>query len=135
MNRERSALPAGSRRSVRPSGGRRDAGRELGRAACDAMPLDIGVPGAVDVGGLARFAARIGVADPHQYLNEDAGPAGELIRRQGFRPNALLERLARLLAERSSRVRDLHVYTFNEIEATELWRRGYIASLGSIPPG
>ena len=53
-----------------------------------------------------------------------------LVRSGGFyRPDGLLEGLAPLVADPGAGIVDLHLYTFNAVEATERWRRAYLGSL------
>ena len=53
-----------------------------------------------------------------------------LIRSGGFyRPDGLLEGLAPVIADPAAHVADLHLYTFNNVDATETWRRKYLASV------
>ena len=46
-----------------------------------------------------------------------------------YRPSGLLEKVAPVLADPAADVIDLHVYTFNQVESTEGWRREYLAAL------
>jgi methylenetetrahydrofolate reductase (NADPH) len=41
----------------------------------------------------------------------------------GYSPDRLLEGLIPSLADHESNIQGLHIYTFNEVEATETWRR------------
>ncbi len=94
------------------------------------LPLHIGVPGATEPHRLLAITARIGVADTHRFLTKNIRFVARLVRSGGFyRPDPLLEALAPQMAEERSGIAALHLYTFNAVEATETWRRGYLARL------
>jgi methylenetetrahydrofolate reductase (NADPH) len=54
---------------------------------------------------------------------------GHLIR-GSFGPDALLEQLAPTLADEAADVRALHVFTFNEVQATVDWQTRMLEELG-----
>ena len=55
---------------------------------------------------------------------------GAILRSGGlYKPTGLLRRLAPLLADPAADVLGLHVYTFNNVAATEAWRQGELARL------
>ncbi len=103
------------------------------RAAGIALPVHIGLPGATEIQKLALVSARIGVKDARRFLSRNVRLVGQLVRPGGYRPDALLESLGGLLADPAADVRDLHVYTFNQVETTEGWRRAYLALLEGRP--
>ena len=94
------------------------------------LPVHIGLPGVAEPHKLLAITARIGVADTHRFLTKNARFVARLIRSGGFyRPDGLLEGLAPVIADPAARVADLHLYTFNNVDATETWRRKYLASV------
>ena len=94
-----------------------------------------GCPGVAEPHKLLAITARIGVADTHRFLAKNARFVARLIRSGGFyRPDGLLEGLAPLIADPAAGVVDLHLYTFNNVAATETWRRKFIASLAVAQP-
>jgi methylenetetrahydrofolate reductase (NADPH) len=97
-----------------------------------ALSAHIGIPGVTEPHRLLAITARIGVADTHRFLTKNIRFVARLVRSGGFyRPDALLEALAPQMAEPSSGISGLHLYTFNAVEATERWRRRYLAGLAS----
>jgi methylenetetrahydrofolate reductase (NADPH) len=81
---------------------------------------------------LLAISARIGVADTHRFLSKNIRFVARLMRSGGFyRPDGLLEGIAPHAADPSARMVDVHLYTFNAVDATEKWRRDYVAKLGS----
>lgn len=102
------------------------------RAEGITVPVDIGMPGAVDTARLLRIAARIGVRAAGRFAMKQRGLVGRLLRPGGYRPDGLLADLAPMLADSDAGVRGLHVFTFNQLGRTAAWRRGYLARLGDL---
>jgi methylenetetrahydrofolate reductase (NADPH) len=100
------------------------------RAEGLALPVHVGVPGVAEPHRLLAISARIGVADTHRFLTKNVRFVARLLRSGGFyRPDGLLEGLAPHLADPQAAIVDLHMYTFNAVDATERWRRDYLAKL------
>jgi methylenetetrahydrofolate reductase (NADH) len=100
------------------------------RAEGLALPVHVGVPGVAEPHRLLAISARIGVADTHRFLTKNVRFVARLLRSGGFyRPDGLLEGLAPHLADSAAAIVDLHMYTFNAVDATERWRRAYVAKL------
>src|SRR6476469_2701215 len=100
------------------------------RAEGIALPAHIGIPGVAEPHKLLAISARIGVADTHRFLTKNIRFVARLMRSGGFyRPDGLLERLAPHIADPAARIVDLHLYTFNAVEATEKWRRSMLERL------
>ncbi len=94
------------------------------------LPVHVGVPGVTEPHRLLAITARIGVADTHRFLTKNIRFVARLVRSGGFyRPDALLEALAPQMADERSDIASLHLYTFNAVQATERWRRGYLKGL------
>jgi methylenetetrahydrofolate reductase (NADPH) len=94
------------------------------------LPAHLGIPGVAEPQRLLAIAARIGVADTHRFLTKNIRFVARLVRQGGFyRPDGLLEGLAPHVADPAAGIADLHLYTFNAVEATETWRRRYLAGL------
>jgi len=101
------------------------------RADGVALPVHIGLPGVAELAKLAMISARIGVRDSKRFLSKNVRLVGQLVRPGGYRPDGLLESLEAVLADPVADVRDLHIYTFNQVETTEEWRTRYLAALGA----
>jgi methylenetetrahydrofolate reductase (NADPH) len=100
------------------------------RAEGLALPALIGVPGAVDVARLLRISALVGIRDASRFVRSNLSAIGSLLRRPaGYRPDRLLAELAPLLADPSAGIAGLHLFSFNEVAATETWRLAYLARL------
>jgi methylenetetrahydrofolate reductase (NADPH) len=102
------------------------------RAEGLALPVHVGVPGVAEPHRLLAITARIGVADTHRFLSKNIRFVARLLRSGGFyRPDALLEGIAPHAADPAAGIVDVHLYTFNAVDATEKWRRAYLAKLGA----
>jgi methylenetetrahydrofolate reductase (NADPH) len=96
------------------------------------LPVHVGVPGVAEPHRLLAITARIGVADTHRFLSKNIRFVARLMRSGGFyRPDALLEGIAPHAADSAAGIVDIHLYTFNAVDATEKWRRAYLARMGS----
>ena len=89
------------------------------------LPVRLGVPGVVDSPRLLRISMRVGLGDSVRFLRKQSRMATKLA--TGYRPDDLMDELADLL-ERKDGVAGWHVYTFNEVERTEAWRRELLAA-------
>lgn len=96
------------------------------------MPLLLGVPGPVDQAKLLSMATKIGVGDSTRFLKTHKGFVARLFAPGAFTGERFLERCAGTLGEPESLVEGLHVYTFNQVEETERWRRDWISRLGAV---
>jgi methylenetetrahydrofolate reductase (NADPH) len=99
------------------------------RAAGVTLPIHLGTPGVAELTKLMTISARIGVADSARYLKKNRSIVGHLIK-GSFGPDALLEELAPTLADEAADVRALHVFTFNQVQATVDWQRRMLEELG-----
>jgi methylenetetrahydrofolate reductase (NADPH) len=87
------------------------------------LPVKLGVPGAAEIPKLLSISARIGVKGASRFVLKNARFVGALLRSGGiYRPNQLLHQLAPLITDPAANVLGLHVYTFNNVAATEEWR-------------
>ena len=94
------------------------------RADGISLPVRIGVPGVAAIPKLLEISARIGVRDASRFIRKNTRFVGELLASGGvYKPTRLLQDLAPLIADPDANVIGLHVYTFNNVEATESWRR------------
>lgn len=104
------------------------------RQAGVALPVYVGVPGAVDQLKLLRIAQRIGVHASARFTRKQRG-LSRLLRPGGYRPDALLRGLADDLGDPSRGVCGLHIYTFGDVAATERWRQRTLERLSPTRHG
>ncbi len=94
------------------------------------LPIYAGIPGVVQKGRLFRIATKIGVGESARFLGKHAGWVGRLVLPGAYSPDRLVDGLAPYLAEPVARIAGFHIYTFNELERTEAWRRARLARAG-----
>lgn len=87
------------------------------------LPVVAGVPGVVDTARLLRMSMRVGVGDSVRFLRSHRSIAGALLRPTGYRPDGLVRRLGAHVAAGRCALDGLHVYTFNQVDATLRWQQ------------
>ncbi len=93
------------------------------------LPLYAGLAGPVERARLVRMAAKAGAAESARFL---AGHTEWFLRLGtpgGYSPERLLSRVGSTLASPAARVEGLHLFTFNQVQQTEQWRRALLARL------
>jgi methylenetetrahydrofolate reductase (NADPH) len=93
------------------------------------LPIWIGLPGAVDTRKLLQVSRRIGLGESARFLKAHRGWARRLVLPRVYRSTALVKQLAPTVADPAARIAGFHIYTFNELERTEGWRRGLVEQL------
>ncbi|MGH9120058.1 MAG: methylenetetrahydrofolate reductase [Acidimicrobiales bacterium] len=83
------------------------------------LPVHVGLPGVVTPARLVRIAGRIGVRNSVRLAARHARLVANLAGARGYRPDRLLDALAR----HGEGIDGLHLYTLNEVAATERWRQ------------
>jgi methylenetetrahydrofolate reductase (NADPH) len=97
------------------------------------VPLSIyvGVPGVVSRRKLFHVSTRIGIGDSLRFLRKNGSFAARFLR-GGFSPDPLIDGLGSVLDR--EQVAGFHVFTFNDVEDTEAWRRERLNRLASPLP-
>lgn len=93
---------------------------EGARARGIGLPILVGIPGEVSRTKLLRISSRIGIGDSLRFLRKHGSFANRFVR-GGFSPDPLIAGLGGLLDD--GQIAGFHVFTFNEVETTEAWRR------------
>ena len=104
------------------------------RARGVTLPLYVGMAGPVERARLLRMAAKAGASESARFL---AGHVEWFLRfgaPGGYRPERLLTRLAPAVTAPGSGVAGLHLFTFNQVQQTEEWRRELLARAGAAQP-
>ncbi len=96
------------------------------RTAGLTVPIHLGVPGVIDASKLLSTGLRLGVGPSLRYLRKNRSSVGRLVARRSFEPDVVLEPLAAELDELG--IDGLHLFTFNQVAATEEWRRRRLAA-------
>lgn len=85
------------------------------------LPVLVGIPGVTELTKLIGISARIGVGTSLKFLSKNRSLATKLLK--PFAPDDLVDSLAELAADPALGLTGLHIYTFNQIEATLEWHR------------
>src|SRR5205814_2332547 len=81
------------------------------------------VAGAADPAKLLRVSTRIGLSDSARFLRGHSNWLLRMIQPGGYAPDRFATGLMPELARPDLKVAGIHVFTFNEVEPTEAWRR------------
>lgn len=101
------------------------------RARGITQPVLLGLPGPIDRAKLLSMATKIGVGESTKFLAKHKSTFARLAAPGGFTGERFLTQCAGVAADPDMFVEGLHVFTFNQIEATEAWRQGLLeASAG-----
>jgi len=87
------------------------------------LPIRVGMPGYVNRQKLVRIAATIGLGESARFLTRQRNWLLKLFLPGGYSPDRLLRGLKPGITDPESNVQGLHIYTFNEVQKTEAWRR------------
>jgi methylenetetrahydrofolate reductase (NADPH) len=90
------------------------------------LPIHVGLPGVIDRPRLLRLSLRVGLGDSARFLSHQSRLGGRLL--AGYQPDELVHGLADLVADPVRGVAGWHLFTFNEVERTEAWRRQLLAT-------
>jgi methylenetetrahydrofolate reductase (NADPH) len=93
------------------------------------MPVLLGIPGPVDRAKLLSMAGKIGVGESTRFLVKHKGTFARLAAPGGFTGEKFLRKCAADLGAPEMGVEGTHVFTFNQVEATEKWRRELLQQL------
>jgi methylenetetrahydrofolate reductase (NADH) len=93
------------------------------RARGITQPVLLGLPGPIDRAKLLSMATKIGVGESTRFLSKNAGFFAKLAAPGGWTGQRFLEEVAITAMKPESLIEGLHVFTFNQIAATEAWRQ------------
>lgn len=96
------------------------------------LPVWIGLPGVIDRARLVKTSLRIGVGDSLRFLRRNVGAAAELMKHATYQPDDLVRELAPCLIDPNANIAGFHLFCFNEVAATEYWRKHSVAALAGI---
>ena len=94
------------------------------RAAGFDLPVHLGIPGVVDRTKLMTMGVRLGVGASLRFLKKNRAAVTKLMAPGSYDPNDILDPMINDLADLN--ISGLHVFTFNQVEATEQWRQAVI---------
>lgn len=84
------------------------------------LPVHLGISGVVEKAKLLTMGARLGIGDSLTYLRKNAGAVVKLMTTVNYDPNDLLLPLSADLLDLG--VEGIHMFTFNQVGATNEWR-------------
>lgn len=90
------------------------------RAAGMTLPIHLGLSGVVERTKLLTMGARLGIGQSLSYLRKNRKAITSMMTTSHYNPDDLLIPLSRDLHELD--VTGLHVFTFNQVAATDEWR-------------
>ena len=97
------------------------------RSAGFTLPLHIGVPGVIDRVKLVTMGMRLGIGASLRFVQKNASVLGRLFRPTGYDPNSLILPLCQQAEELN--IEGIHLFTFNNVEATAKWQEKLLAKL------
>lgn len=97
------------------------------RAAGLTLPLHLGVPGVIDRTKLLTMGMRLGIGSSMRYVKKNKGVLGRLFSPGGYDPTKLIAPMSKVAHELG--IEGLHVFTFNNVDATAQWQAKQLAKL------
>ncbi len=91
------------------------------RAAGLTLPVHLGVAGVVDKTKLISMGARLGIGQSLNYFKKNKAAIAKMLTSPAYDPNDLLIPLSEANLELG--VEAVHMFTFNQVQATEAWRQ------------
>ncbi len=98
------------------------------RAAGFTLPLHLGVPGVIDRAKLLTMGARLGIGSSMRFVKKNSSTLFRLFSPTGYDPGKLITPLSKLA--HNLNIEGLHLFTFNNVEATAQWQRKQLTKLG-----
>ena len=93
------------------------------RARGVTLPLYVGLAAPIERTKLLKMATKIGVAESSRFLAGHSGWFVKMGTPGAYDPDRLLARVAGQLTAPGSNVAGFHIFTFNQLPATESWRQ------------
>ncbi len=91
------------------------------RAAGMTLPVHLGISGVVDKTKLITMGARLGIGQSLNYFKKNKAAIAKMLTSPAYDPNDLLVPLSQ--ASLDLGVEGVHMFTFNQVAATEAWRQ------------
>ena len=104
------------------------------RARGVTLPLYVGLAGPAERTRLLRMAAVAGASESARFITRHPGWILRFWVPGGYSPDRMLDRAAPTLAAPGSGVAGLHLFTFNQLQQAEQWRRAALERTGTDNP-
>jgi methylenetetrahydrofolate reductase (NADPH) len=98
------------------------------RAAGITLPLRIGLAAPLSTRKLAELSLKIGVGTSVRFLTKQHGLVGNLLLGSSYRPESLLSGIDPEILFDPANVEGLHLFSFNQVDATANWQRQMAAA-------
>jgi methylenetetrahydrofolate reductase (NADPH) len=92
------------------------------------LPVYIGLLGVVGRKKLLQISLKIGVGDSARFLTKYTQVLTKLLKPGGYKPDELVKNLAPFVEDQDYNLARFHIYTLNQVESTEEWRRQVLDS-------
>jgi methylenetetrahydrofolate reductase (NADPH) len=92
------------------------------------LPVYIGLPGVVERKKLLQISLKIGVGDSARFLTKYTQVLTKFLKPGGYSPDELVKNLGPFVEDQDYNLAGFHMYTFNQVESTEEWRRQVLDS-------
>jgi methylenetetrahydrofolate reductase (NADH) len=99
------------------------------------LPAWIGLPGVAQAARLVELSLRIGVGGSVRYLRKQKGLVRRLVSPRPYQPDNLLAGIQKHLDDAQLNVPGFHLFSFNNVEATERWRQETLRRLNGPEAG
>jgi len=111
-------------------------GRWIGRirARGVTLPLYVGLAGPAERTRLLRMAAVAGASESARFITRHPGWILRFWMPGGYSPDRLLDRAATVITAPGAGVAGLHLFTFNQLQSAEQWRRAALERIGIDKP-
>lgn len=87
------------------------------------LPILVGLPGPIERAKLLSMATKIGVGQSVRFLSTHVSTFARIAAPGGFNPEKFLLKCARVIGSPEMGVTGLHLFTFNQVAETEVWRQ------------
>jgi methylenetetrahydrofolate reductase (NADPH) len=102
--------------------------RELKNRGID-LPVHVGVPGAVTRQKLMRVSGGLGIGESAKFLKKQQNLFWRFFIPGGYSPDKIIKGLAPHIGKPDNHIEGFHVFTFNDLEPTEAWRKQLLRDL------
>jgi len=104
------------------------------RARGVTLPLYVGLAGPAERSRLLRMAAVAGAAESARFIARHPGWILRFWVPGGYSPDRFLDRAAAVITAPGAGVAGLHLFTFNQLQSAEQWRRAALERTGIDKP-
>ena len=98
------------------------------------LPLYVGLAGPAERTRLLKMAAVAGASESARFITRHPGWILRFWVPGGYSPDRLLDRAAAVITAPDAGVAGLHLFTFNQLQQAEQWRRAALERLGIDKP-